>query len=516
MNRLRVGVPLIQSELSGGSWIAGLYYVRSCLNALALLPPQDVPTIVAFLPDSYAEPLLFPEHGKPSWLVEARIPADVVRFDASKLQECFDHYRCDVFFPVTSLPKVRYAGPAIGWVPDFQHRHHPQFFGHEEYATRELFYSFLVSHCDRIACSSRAVQADLSAFYPDLRDKAVLLSFAVLFAEDTLRQSPRPTLEKLGITAPYVYLPNQFWVHKNHEVVFEAWKELAERGAASLLVCSGQTDDYRLPGYMKRLEAFLDQHALRPKVRLLGHVAREDQVQLFRGASLVLQPSLFEGWSTTIEEAKSLGKPLVVSDIPVHREQCAEGALYFRKDDPADLATALERASASAPPGHDPERESRALAAARGRAQAFARELVAACRDAVDAHRRSPYSGVEKHVGMGLLVDLTRRLEDVTRSLEDLTRSLEDLTRRLEQSEADRVARGELLDRQAARLAASEADGAARLDVIERMAARVRETRLVLEQARPSSFHGLATPFEVVRVRRLIEQSLLLMRDLAP
>ena len=55
--------------------------------------------------------------------------------------------------------------------------------------------------------------------------------------------------------------------------------------------------------------------------------------RLMRQSLAVLQPSLFEGWSTSVEEAKSVGKRMILLDIPVHREQDPPRALFF---DPRD------------------------------------------------------------------------------------------------------------------------------------------------------------------------------------
>ncbi len=63
---------------------------------------------------------------------------------------------------------------------------------------------------------------------------------------------------------------------------------------------------------------------------------------LLRGAAAVLQPSRFEGWSTIIEDAKSLGKPIVASDIAVHREQLdGEQSSLLPLDDAAIWADAI-------------------------------------------------------------------------------------------------------------------------------------------------------------------------------
>ncbi len=93
---------------------------------------------------------------------------------------------------------------------------------------------------------------------------------------------------------------------------------------------------------------------------------------LMRRAIGVVNPSRFEGWSTTVEEAKSLGVPAVLSDLAVHREQALPGAVFFDPQSPAALAAALISAWESWPAGPRPAAEQAALAAAQRRRQAFA------------------------------------------------------------------------------------------------------------------------------------------------
>jgi len=74
---------------------------------------------------------------------------------------------------------------------------------------------------------------------------------------------------------------------------------------------------------------------------LLGLVPYDDLSSLMHHALAVINPSLFEGWSTTVEEAKSQGKTVLLSDIPVHREQVPKRGHYFRPDAPEELAEAM-------------------------------------------------------------------------------------------------------------------------------------------------------------------------------
>ena len=57
----------------------------------------------------------------------------------------------------------------------------------------------------------------------------------------------------------------------------------------------------------------------------------------------VINPSLFEGWSTTVEESKTLNKQILLSRIPVHIEQDPTNGKYFSPSSYLELADAMEK-----------------------------------------------------------------------------------------------------------------------------------------------------------------------------
>jgi glycosyltransferase involved in cell wall biosynthesis len=57
----------------------------------------------------------------------------------------------------------------------------------------------------------------------------------------------------------------------------------------------------------------------------------------------LINPSLFEGWSTTVEEARALGVPLILSDLAIHREQVGEIAHFFDRWSADSLAETLTK-----------------------------------------------------------------------------------------------------------------------------------------------------------------------------
>ena len=68
-----------------------------------------------------------------------------------------------------------------------------------------------------------------------------------------------------------------------------------------------------------------------------------DVIHLMYASCAVINPSFFEGWSTTVEEAKSLKKDLIVSNLRVHIEQLKENARFFNPDSYEELSNILEQ-----------------------------------------------------------------------------------------------------------------------------------------------------------------------------
>ena len=72
-------------------------------------------------------------------------------------------------------------------------------------------------------------------------------------------------------------------------------------------------------------------------IRFLGVIPRDHQILLMSHSLAVIQPSKFEGWSTVVEDAKSLQAQLILSNIPVHQEQMEDKGFYFSPDNVEEL-----------------------------------------------------------------------------------------------------------------------------------------------------------------------------------
>jgi glycosyltransferase involved in cell wall biosynthesis len=269
----------------------------------------------------------------------------------------------------------------ISWVPDFQFLHLPEFFpGLDVTAEKNRLRKF-ISLADAVVLSSRHAYEDFCAIAPACASRARVLRFVSqpdtrLNAVDD-RKSMKAVEEKYGFSGRFFYLPNQFWKHKNHEVAFTAVAELKKRGIETLLICTGNLQDYRTrgPAHVETLRRFVAERSLQRNIMILGMIPYEDVLFLMRNCAAVINPSRFEGWSSTVEESKSIGKLVLLSDIPVHREQDPPRGMYFDPDDAAALSNIMEEVWKRGDE-QDADLRSEARAAVRERTVAYGRAYI--------------------------------------------------------------------------------------------------------------------------------------------
>lgn len=234
--------------------------------------------------------------------------------------------------------------PTLPWMPDFQHCALPKLFSEKELASRDKFIDKCIGF-GQLLVSSKAAESDFRLYYPQAAPVQVhVLRFPALAQPSSTEIPGRSQLcREYSLPERFVFLPNQFWEHKNHAIVVEALAQVSED---ITVVCTGSPADHRNSHHYANLVERINQLGLQQKMRMLGVVPYPVVLGLMRHALAVLNPSLFEGWSTTVEEAKALNKPLILSSIAVHVEQVGDQAAFFDPKDAAGLARHLTAAFA--------------------------------------------------------------------------------------------------------------------------------------------------------------------------
>lgn len=239
------------------------------------------------------------------------------------------------------VPGVRIAN----WIPDFQHIHLPKMFSKAEVVRRNKQYSLLVSQADKVFVSSNDAKKDLVSILPKFESKVSVLKFVSSISDLYWVLDDAKKLEILrryNLAETYFYVPNQFWRHKNHMVLIEAVRLLAEIGLSFKIVCSGAQYDYRDPGYYSEFKSALVASGCERYFDILGVIPYSDVFALIKFSAAVINPSLFEGWSSAVEECKYVSKRMILSRIDVHLEQYPQ-AEFFDPDDANSLALKMNK-----------------------------------------------------------------------------------------------------------------------------------------------------------------------------
>jgi glycosyltransferase involved in cell wall biosynthesis len=161
--------------------------------------------------------------------------------------------------------------------------------------------------------------------------------------------------------------------------------QLKDSGVNVPLVMTGMPSDHRDPAN-KNFSALLQSIAaagLNSQITILGLVPYSDLINLMRTAALIIQPSRFEGWSTVVQDAVALGRPLVCSNIAVHREQVPRALGFFDVDRADVLAELLEAHWSKMSPGPDLSLERESLAAERDFSARHGQSLLNLCKETV-------------------------------------------------------------------------------------------------------------------------------------
>lgn len=362
------------------NWNGGVNYLRNLVHAIRSVPGNEIEPVLVVPPDT------------PDKLIASFPPVDVLRSRlvdragrAARratgqllgrdllMERLLRANDIQVLSHSDSLGKGS-RFPTIAWLTDFQHHRLPGFCSAEERAVRDRQFRSAIDGSTLIVLSSKDAQNDLASFAPAAVAKSRVLHF-VSGTGGAPEPLPLAELERrYAFQGPFFHLPNQFWAHKNHRLVLDALARLKAAGVTAQVLATGSTEDYRHPDYFGGLMAHAAAIGVHNRIKVLGVVPYPDMVALMHHAVAVINPSRFEGWSSTVEECKSFGLRVLLSDIPVHREQAPSRGSYFSPDDPEELAQTMARALAEYAPEREAQHQAEAMALLHERFVQFGRQ----------------------------------------------------------------------------------------------------------------------------------------------
>ncbi len=224
-------------------WIGGTIYIQNLLWALAELPPEERPILYlddpaglsSELADRLASDIRETPHiplANAARRVYRLIPLpEWLRVKVHLLKEAATRRRPGSN-PVITFP-AWHANPSdrssIYWIPDFQHIHLPEYFQPDEIQARNEVHRRISRTSSIVVLSSSMAQKDFHALYPDAAARTRRWSFCSGLTAEPGPADFDPRLH-FGLPPHYLYVPNQFWAHKDHLTLLSALVLLRERG----------------------------------------------------------------------------------------------------------------------------------------------------------------------------------------------------------------------------------------------------------------------------------------------
>ena len=328
--------------------MGGIIYIINVIKTLNFLDDEEKPEIYLFYrPDvkRFLDEFEYPYIQKIEWdfptIEKGNLKSKVLRKNIF-VDDILQQYSLDAIFPMHDFPvRTKSGTKLIAWWADLQEKHYPEFFTWRQKLGRDIRIRLILKNCDHLVVSSQDVLDDFNRFYkvPE-RINVDIYHFVSII--DNLKSIRIEDLRvKYNLPEKFFMVSNQFHKHKNHKVVLQALIKLKKEGKKVHFAFTGKFPGATDSPYLANLHQLINDNELNDQVTMLGMISRIDQLQLMKYSQAIVQPSLFEGWSTVIEDARSLQVPVVASNLNVNIEQLGKSGVFFKPDNPMELADIL-------------------------------------------------------------------------------------------------------------------------------------------------------------------------------
>lgn len=330
-------------------WTGGIIYLLNAIRILNFLDDKDKPTVVILYNPTlkkYVDEINYPYLELVPHNFSSIYKGYINSFLKNKnifVHDLVINYKLDAIFPMHDYPvKSKLDAKLVSWYADLQHLYYPKFFTKRKRIERNARIKLILKNSKDLVVSSQAVKDDFLKFFKVSKKLNIHIYHFVSIIEGLPDKSFDEICAQYDLPKHFYMISNQFHKHKNHKVVFEAVAELKKKGIEVAVGITGRFPDEPDSSYMQELHDIINKNDLKKSIKFLGLIPRGDQLLLMKYCKAILQPSLFEGWSTVIEDAKSLQVPVIAANLNVNIEQLEEKGTYFEPHNVSQLVSILE------------------------------------------------------------------------------------------------------------------------------------------------------------------------------
>jgi glycosyltransferase involved in cell wall biosynthesis len=199
----------------------------------------------------------------------------------------------------------------------------------------EIAYSSRLKKAWKIIVEARYIKDDLIKYYRIQEDKIRLIISPVLINDYSIIEYKKLSVKKkYNLPEKFIFYPAHFIEDKNHINLIRALRYIKDKYNLEIpLILVGSKKD-NFENVMNEIQNL----GLSQQVKYLGYVPDEDMPYLYKLATALVMPTLFESVSMPIWEAFHLGCPVVSSNVCALPEQVGDAGLIFDPYNIKDMA----------------------------------------------------------------------------------------------------------------------------------------------------------------------------------
>jgi hypothetical protein len=331
-------------------WLGGYNVIKNLILSINLNKPKNL-QIFVFIKESESKKYFRDLNvniiktnffGNISFARRVYSKLQILFFGKSKFfEDFFLKYKINLvshYMPLGRNSEIK----SFSWITDFQHLYYPQYFTFLQrfFRTINIFYSAISS--SKIILSSNASASDLKKIINFNLKKIFVHPF--FFVNYNLRNiiNINKLKKKFNIKKKFFFLPNQYWFHKNHLLVLKSIVDLKKRYNLSInIISSGSMYAKNSKIYYQKVDDFIEEQGLRDNYKYIGIVSEKELWSLMYYSLAIINPSEFEGWNTSVMQAKALSKYNIISNIKAHIEQKNSKTILFVNNNVTSLSEAI-------------------------------------------------------------------------------------------------------------------------------------------------------------------------------
>ena len=255
-------------NFNSNKWLGGFNFVINLIKSLSLLKDKKIKPILIIdrkLPPGVLEGLNI-EIIKTNYFLKEKTYKRIFNKILISLlgksyiyEKLFKNLKIDVlshtFLPLGKNSSLK----SFPWIGDFQYYHYPENFSFKNRILKKINIYFARKHSNRIILSSKNARKDLKKISYNAYKKAIVNPFVFDLINIKKISSLRKIQKKYKLENNFFYLPNQYFIHKNHIIVLKALKHILQddKNKNITIVSTGFNNDHRDPTHFSRLNLFI-------------------------------------------------------------------------------------------------------------------------------------------------------------------------------------------------------------------------------------------------------------------